>query len=39
MARQDDESCRHVAVELGVVVASVEYRLAPAHPSPGVSRA
>lgn len=33
-ARQDDAFCRRVATELGTVVASVEYRLAPEHSFP-----
>lgn len=33
-ARQDDRFCRRVTEELGAVVASVEYRLAPEHPFP-----
>jgi acetyl esterase/lipase len=31
---QDDSVCRHVAEHLGIVVAAVEYRLAPEHPFP-----
>jgi acetyl esterase/lipase len=33
-AAMDDAFCRRVADELGVLVASVEYRLAPEHPFP-----
>jgi len=33
-AGMDDDFCRRVARELGAVVASVEYRLAPEHPYP-----
>ncbi|MFN8037291.1 MAG: alpha/beta hydrolase [Acidimicrobiia bacterium] len=33
-AADDDELCRIVAADLGVLVAAVEYRLAPAHPFP-----
>ncbi|WP_436790172.1 alpha/beta hydrolase [Yinghuangia sp. YIM S10712] len=33
-AMQDDADCRSLAQRLGIVVASVEYRLAPEHPFP-----
>ena len=33
-AAQDDAVCRHFAQQLGIVVAAVEYRLAPEHPFP-----
>lgn len=33
-ARMDARFCAHVARELGMIVASVEYRLAPEHPYP-----
>lgn len=33
-AKQDDALCRRFSRELGVTVASVEYRLAPEHPYP-----
>jgi acetyl esterase/lipase len=33
-AAQDDAVCRHFATTLGIVVASVEYRLAPEHRFP-----
>ena len=34
-AAQDDALCRRFARELGTIVASVDYRLAPEHPYPG----
>ena len=34
VAKLDDDFCAQVARELGIVVASVEYRLAPRHPFP-----
>lgn len=33
-ASQDDAKCAHLAVELGIVVIGVSYRLAPQHPFP-----
>ena len=33
-AAQDDAVCRHLAHELGRLVAAVDYRLAPEHPFP-----
>lgn len=33
-AAQDDAVCRHLASEVGVVVAAVDYRRAPEHPFP-----
>jgi acetyl esterase/lipase len=33
-AAQDDAVCRHFARELGIIVAAVDYRLAPDHPFP-----
>ena len=33
-AGQDDAVCRHLAEELGALVAAVDYRLAPEHPFP-----
>jgi acetyl esterase/lipase len=33
-AAQDDALCRRFAQELGIIVASVDYRLAPEHPFP-----
>lgn len=34
-AAQDDAACRELAVRLGALVASPDYRLAPEHPFPG----
>jgi acetyl esterase/lipase len=33
-AAQDDALCRHLAKEAGILVAAVDYRLAPEHPYP-----
>jgi acetyl esterase/lipase len=33
-AAQDDATCRRFATKLGIIVASVDYRLAPEHPFP-----
>ncbi|MCK5751257.1 MAG: alpha/beta hydrolase fold domain-containing protein, partial [Mycobacterium sp.] len=33
-AAMDDGLCRRLAEELGILVAAVDYRLAPAHPYP-----
>ena len=34
VAKMDDQLCAHVCRELGIIVASAEYRLAPRHPFP-----